>query len=87
MPTRSTYSTGLWTAATQAPTSSPQAASKLSLQSVAAGIKSDNLSVICSLNRGQLPVHIFFYYVHFFLFVCHEMHMHVRLLLCLAQIS
>lgn len=39
MPTRSTYSTGLWIAATQAPTSSPQAASKPSLQSVAAGTK------------------------------------------------
>lgn len=56
-PTRLTYSTGLWIAATQAPTSSPQAASKPSLQSAAAGTKSPNLSVICSTT--QLPVHIF----------------------------
>ena len=48
MPTRSTYSTGLWIAATQAPTSSPQAASKPSLQSVAAGTKSQ-----------QSPCHLF----------------------------
>lgn len=37
--TRSTFSTGLWIAATQAPNSSPRAVSRQSQQSAAAGIK------------------------------------------------
>lgn len=40
MLTRSTYSTGLWIVATQAQSRSPRGASKPSLQSVAAGTKS-----------------------------------------------
>lgn len=82
MPTRSTYSTGLWIAATQAPTSSPQAASKLSLQSVAAGIKSDNVSVVCSANRRSaacarflLCSHIHVFFVVFVM--CHFMFIRV----------
>lgn len=38
-PTRSTFSIGLWIAATRAPNSSPRAASRRSQQSAAAGIK------------------------------------------------
>lgn len=49
MPTRSTFSTGLWIAATQAPNSSPRAASRQSQQSVtAAGITAvSSLSHFC----------------------------------------
>lgn len=52
-PTRSTFSTGLWIAATQAPNSSPRAASRPSQQSVVAGI-----TAVSSLS------HLFF--SHFF---------------------
>lgn len=46
--TRSTFSTGLWIAATQAPNSSPRAASRQSQQSVVAGIKAvSSLSHFC----------------------------------------
>lgn len=47
-PTRSTFSTGLWIAATQGPNSSPRAASRQSQQSVAAGITAvSSLSHFC----------------------------------------
>lgn len=71
--TRSTYSTGLWIAATQAPTSSPQAASKPSLQSVAAGTNSQP-NTGCSFNRGQMSVHVVLmkgsYVLHSFFSFC-----------------
>lgn len=98
MPTRPTYSTGLWIAATQAPTSSPQAASKLSLQSVAAGIKSDNVSVVCSPSRRSaacahflLCSHIHLFFVVFVIVPFHVCSYVMRCYLCfyhsITQIS
>lgn len=60
-PTRSTFSTGPWIAATQAPNSSPRAASRQSQQSVVAGITAvSSLSHFCFFP--------FLLYCHVFLF-------------------
>lgn len=53
--TRSTFSTGLWIAATRAPNSLPRAASRQSQQSVAAGIKAvSSLSHLCFIPISTL---------------------------------